>query len=90
MLRCPVCRSRRTTFVSMVRHQKATGHDGPCNCGGYHYPHRAGSPCCEANPYVRTHVAERAGASAEELYDAKLEDAMHNQHKPSIQKEAPF
>lgn len=35
MLRCPECRSRRTTYKSMQLHIKASGHK-LCTCGGYH------------------------------------------------------
>jgi transcriptional regulator NrdR family protein len=48
MLRCPACRTRRTTYDSMQDHIKASGHK-LCECGGYHYKHRPGSPYCESN-----------------------------------------
>jgi len=68
MLRCPECRSRRTTFKSMLQHIRASGHK-LCQCGGYHYPHRPGSPFCDANPMAPALRASREGASDEEVYE---------------------
>lgn len=46
MVRCPGCRTRRATFVSMLKHVDKTGHK-VCECGhGRHYPHRPGSGGC--------------------------------------------
>lgn len=36
----PLCRVRRLEKPN----QRA------CGCGGYHYPHRSGSPLCDKNP----------------------------------------
>jgi hypothetical protein len=60
MLRCPDCRTRRATFTSMVRHLTQTQHR-VCTCGGYWYPHRPGSPCCEGNPRALVNRAVREG-----------------------------
>lgn len=49
MLRCPGCRSRRSTYKALQQHLKLTGHK-LCTCGGYHYAHRPGSPYCHGNP----------------------------------------
>ena len=66
MLRCPECRSRRTTFKAMQLHIKASGHK-LCGCGGYHYPHRPGSPYCEKNPDSERLRAIRGGADDGEI-----------------------
>ena len=56
-VRCPECRTRRATFVAMLRHVSATGHK-VCDCGhGRHYPHRPGSAGC-----VRELVCDFTGA----------------------------
>lgn len=68
MLRCPECRSRRTTFKAMQLHIKASGHK-LCGCGGYHYLHRPGSPFCDSNPMAPALRASREGASDEEVYE---------------------
>ena len=66
MLRCPECRSRRATFTSMTAHIKASGHKF-CDCSGYHFRHRPGSPYCESNPMCTYNRADRAGASEKDL-----------------------
>ena len=87
-LRCPVCVTRRATFASMLKHKQSAGHHKPCGCGGYHYPHRPGSPRCETNPYVRYHCARTEGATYDEQLEAFIEDALFNKHKPTT--ECPF
>lgn len=81
MLRCPECRSRRTTYASMQRHIQASGHK-LCKCGGYHYAHRPGSPFCEHNPMAPALHAWRAGASADEVLEIKIEIALTVAGKP--------
>ena len=76
MLRCPECRSRRTTYASMQAHLRASGHQ-LCHCGGYHYPHRAGSPYCEANPMAPALAASRAGEPDEVVNDIMVSIAWH-------------
>lgn len=90
MLRCLVCRTRRVSFASMVDHERASGHKGPCLCGGYHYHHRPGSPTCWTNPYNRTAAARREGVSGDDLLDAFIDDALFNVHKPSKDNKCPF
>lgn len=90
MLRCIVCRTRRASFASMQRHAAATHHTAACTCGGYHYPHRPGSGCCERNVWAELRQAERDSASEEELLDAFIGCTLRDGHKPSTQKEAPF
>lgn len=67
-VRCPDCRTRRASFVSMLKHIDATGHS-TCTCGGYHYPHRPGSTYCERNPLSGAWLAQRYGASDAEVAD---------------------
>lgn len=67
-VRCPDCRTRRVSFVAMLKHIDATGHS-VCTCGGYPYPHRPRSTYCELNPLSGAWLAERNGASAAEVDD---------------------
>ena len=81
--RCSRCRTRNTfrkALGSYVK-PKACRHCGhtrfyvdkerinrkACHCGGYHYPHRPGSPCCEHNPDADYHHALRQGLDAVDL-----------------------
>lgn len=63
MIRCPQCRTRRASYASMMAHVKASGHK-LCDCGGYHFPHREGSPCCHSNPMSALHAAASAGTTS--------------------------
>ena len=47
----------------MMAHVKASGHK-LCDCGGYHFPHREGSPCCHSNPMSALHAAASAGTTS--------------------------
>lgn len=85
MLRCPVCVTRCATFTSMLKHQQQWGHTRPCSCGGYHFPHRPGSPRCESNPYVRYNRARTEGANYVEQLDAFIEDTLFNEHQPTTE-----
>lgn len=88
MLRCPVCRTRRTTAVAMREHlRKWEDHDQVCVCGGYHYPHRPGSPCCVENPLAHVNRALRAGEELDPI-DIEVELAWHNRSRPVAQ--CPF
>lgn len=61
-VRCPVCRTRRATWLSMLMHQVAQGHRGPCDCGhGCHYPHRPGSVGCQSAPWDELFNEPREG-----------------------------
>lgn len=60
--RCPACRTRRTDWLALLAHCNAHGH-GLCTCGGYHFAHRPGSPCCEKNPMGPLHSAIRADSA---------------------------
>ena len=86
--RCPVCRSRRATLQSLVAHQEAAGHRGPCDCGGYPYPHRPGSPCCSLHPAAPYHQAAYRGATAVELDDILAGMAWDTPGKPGA--DCPF
>lgn len=66
ILRCPDCRTRRTTRGLFTRHVQQTGHR-PCWCSGYHYAHRPGSPLCEYNPLSALRLADRDGADEGDL-----------------------
>lgn len=78
MLRCPVCRTRRTTWVAMQEHYREwEGHERLCSCGGYHYPHRPGSPCCTTNPLAHVNLALRAGEELDPI-DLMVERAWHS------------
>ena len=81
MLRCPECRSRRTTYTSMQRHINASGHK-LCQCGGYPYPHRPGSPYCEQNPMAPALAASRAGESDEAVQEIAIGIALAVAGKP--------
>lgn len=70
-LRCPECRTRRTTYALMAAHRLTTGH-GWCTCA--HVPfegglgkHRPGTIGCIRHPMAGLHMAMRGGASDEEL-----------------------
>lgn len=87
MHRCPVCRTRRVTFTGLLDHAKRWGHRVACTCGGYHYPHRPGSPCCEANPLAHVNAAIRAGVPVDPL-ELAAERAWHIRSRPTT--ECPF
>ncbi len=66
----------------MVQHCADHRHS-TCGCGGYHWPHRPGSPCCDSNPMATLHRALRAkGATDEELLDLEDDAVWHSPGKP--------
>jgi hypothetical protein len=69
--RCPECRTRRRSYGLFLQHLVDSGHR-PCQCGGYHYKHRPGSPCCHKNPLAVLHIAARQSNSEEELITLAL------------------
>jgi hypothetical protein len=90
-VRCVVCRTRRASFVSLLAHEKASGHRSPCHCGGYHFPHRPGGGCCASAPYPNLSRARREKVDADTLIEAFLEDALFGRnHKPCTFQEPPF
>lgn len=72
--RCPVCGTRRRTAKQLLDHFRTSGHK-PCTCGGYHYPHRPGSPYCDQRPESGVLRALRDGwePSNDELTDAQID-----------------
>lgn len=48
MYRCLGCRTRRKSWAVLLKHMNQAGHRA-CTCGGYHFKHRPGSPCCVHN-----------------------------------------
>jgi len=89
MYRCPQCRTRRKFWVDLVEHTRTAIH-GVCRCGGYHYPHRPDSPCCEDNKLHVLNSAIRAGATRAEIEDIRLTLAVDwiFEHPPTT--EPPF
>lgn len=81
VLRCPDCRTRRVSFTLLLQHQKAACHQ-VCKCGGYHYPHRPGSHCCDANIDAPLHRAMRENLTDEELWDIQLDLVLLTPGKP--------
>lgn len=75
LFRCPECRTRRRDYGLFIRHVKSTGHT-LCNCGGYHYKHRKGSPFCEVNPMSAVLLASRAGTPDHECDEIALDIAL--------------
>lgn len=77
--RCPECRTRRKDWKLFQQHLRATGHK-VCQCGGYHYGHRKGSPYCNDNPLSPVLQAHRQGCDVEDLQriaEGILKDAPH-------------
>ena len=73
MLRCPGCRTRRSTFKLMQQHVQTSAH-ALCGCGGYHYRHRPGSSFCERNPWAElNHAVRAAGGDAEMVQEILIE-----------------
>lgn len=81
-LRCPDCRTRRKSFDLFTRHLRESGHRA-CTCGGYHYKHRPGSPCCEKNPMADVEIAKRHGGfTADELLEIAVDCAWEKPGRP--------
>jgi hypothetical protein len=78
--RCPVCGTRRRTLQQLIGHADHT----PCTCGGYHYPHRPGSPYCDQGPESGVLRALRDGwaPTADELLDAQIDATFTTQGRP--------
>lgn len=72
-LRCNECRTRRSSIQLLLKHHAISKDCRPCNCGGYHFAHRPGSPYCEHNPRAPLRHALRACESDEEVLDALVE-----------------
>ena len=81
-VRCPECRTRRASFVSLLKHVEKSGHK-LCRCGGYHYAHRPFSPFCVQNPMSDVNVArQQGGCSADELAEIAVTCAWEKPGRP--------
>lgn len=69
MIRCNGCRTRRSGAGLLFRHLVQHPECLPCNCSGYHFPHRRGSRMCDANPLAGAYRASRYGCSDAEFHD---------------------
>jgi len=79
--RCPECRTRRTDYGLFLQHLKLTGHR-VCNCGGYHYPHRADSPYCHKNALAPYRHAARESTDKLMLLDIFIDCVWDASSKP--------
>jgi len=75
-LRCDICRTRRSSFMALLVHRKAHPECKPCECGGYHFKHRPGSPYCYKNPNAELRHALRACEDDEAIIDTLIEWAL--------------
>ena len=89
LFRCPACRTRRRDWSLFTRHIEATGHR-LCNCGGYHYAHRPGSPFCESNPRSDVLLASRQGVPDDELLDIQADVAFSRPGRVYKSQACPF
>ena len=66
-----------------MAHQREQGH-AACTCGGYHHPHRPGSPLCDSRPTSGVARAMLAGwePTDDELLDALIEVAITMKGRP--------
>lgn len=81
----PRCRTRRSTREQLQAHQREQGHVA-CTCGGYHHPHRPGSPYCVSRPESGVRAALRDGwePTDEELLDALIETTLTMPGRPLL------
>lgn len=81
--RCPCCRTRRSTRELLLAHQREQGHEA-CTCGGYHHPHRPGSPYCVSCPDSGVRAALRDGwdPTDDELLDALIDTTFTQPGRP--------
>lgn len=89
LFRCPECRTRRKDYGLFTRHLQTSGHR-ICNCGGYHYQHRPGSPFCERNPWSDYRAAERRGEDADVLLEIRIDKVWSGQSLQPGGAEPPF
>jgi hypothetical protein len=78
-LRCNECRTRRATFTALLLHRAAHKECRPCDCGGYHFSHRPGSPYCYKNPTAEVRHALRRGEDDEVILDILIDIAFRPQ-----------
>lgn len=82
MMRCPECRTRRKSFDLFTKHLRETGHK-VCDCGGYPWVHRPGSPYCVRNPMSAVLLAIRAdNCTDDELREIEIDCAVHHPGRP--------
>ena len=81
MYRCPDCRTRRKDYGLFAQHLRTSGHK-VCDCGGYHYRHRPGSPYCKANPMSVVRHALREWATDEQALELEVEVTYSAPGKP--------
>lgn len=91
-LRCPACRTRRSTYAAMQAHIQQTGHR-LCQCGGPAFTgglakHRPGSPCCIHHPDHPLDLARRYGATPDDLVDVLIEMSLDRMGR--VTAECPF
>lgn len=88
MLRCSQCRTRRTTFEAMLKHEQQAQHKY-CTCGGYHYKHRPGSRMCEQHPFSSLYRQMREqDMTQDQILDIQADIAWSTPGKPGQQ--CPF
>lgn len=66
-----------------TRHLRTSGH-AFCDCGGYHYRHRPGSPYCKSNPMSVVQHALREGATDEQARDLEMDVVFELPGKPFV------
>lgn len=64
-----------------TQHLRGSGHR-LCNCGGYHYAHRPGSPYCHGNPMSIVRQAIREGATDEQVVEIEMDVLVSHPGKP--------
>lgn len=79
--RCPECRTRRASLLTLAQHLQRSGHRA-CTCGGYHYAHRPGSPYCTRNAMSDVRHAARRGDPLSVLLDIAAHCAWDRPGKP--------
>jgi hypothetical protein len=89
-LRCNECRTRRTSIQLLLKHQAISKDCKPCKCGGYHHPHRPGSPYCESNPRAPLRHALRVVETDEDVLELLIEWSLDGGAPDGVGGECPF
>ena len=89
-LRCNHCRTRRTSIQLLFAHAAKSPECKPCNCGGYHFTHRRGSPYCYENPMASFRHALRGCTSNEDELDILMDMALELKPTRKENRECPF
>jgi hypothetical protein len=87
MFRCPECRTRRANWHLFTKHIEEAQHK-VCTCGGYHYPHRPGSPYCTRNAWSEYREAQRRDVDDDTLKDIVVHTAFETRGRVGI--DPPF